>query len=118
VELLIAVDNQTWMPCHIGNSQVEGDNLRLIQSVLGPVCILMGSAKMVDPGDGTQGPEGSAEGPAKKAPALDETSAKNRPGKMIRPGREQQQLLLMDCVQKMLTVMLVLLARMPEGVAF
>jgi hypothetical protein len=40
------------MPKHIGSSQVEGDNLRLMQSMLSPLCILMGSAKAADPGDG------------------------------------------------------------------
>jgi hypothetical protein len=34
VELLM--DNQGWMPKHVGSSQVKGDNLRLMQSVLGP----------------------------------------------------------------------------------
>jgi hypothetical protein len=33
VELLIGMDNQGWMPKHIGSSQVEGDNLRLMQSM-------------------------------------------------------------------------------------
>jgi hypothetical protein len=51
--LLIGMDNQRWMPRHIGNSQVEGDNLRLMQSVLGRACILMRSTKMADTNDGT-----------------------------------------------------------------
>ncbi len=36
VELLIGMDNQGWMPNYMGESLVEGDNLRLMQSVLGP----------------------------------------------------------------------------------
>jgi hypothetical protein len=55
VEMLIGLDNQGWMPKHMGSSQVEGDNLRLMQSVLSPRFILMGSAKAADPGDSTQG---------------------------------------------------------------
>jgi hypothetical protein len=43
------------MPKHIGSIQVEGDSLRLMQSMLSPLCILMGSAKTADPGDSTQG---------------------------------------------------------------
>jgi hypothetical protein len=58
VELLIGMDNQGWMPKHIGSSQVEGDNLRLMQSMLSLLCILMGSAKAADLGDSTQGSAG------------------------------------------------------------
>jgi hypothetical protein len=58
VEMLIGMDNQGWMPKHVGSSQVKGDNLGLMQSMLSPRCILMGSAKMADPGDGTQGSAG------------------------------------------------------------
>jgi hypothetical protein len=36
VEMLIGMDNQGWMPKHMGSSQVEGDNLRLMQSMLSP----------------------------------------------------------------------------------
>jgi hypothetical protein len=35
VELLNGMDNQGWMPHYMGESLVEGDNLRLMQSVLG-----------------------------------------------------------------------------------
>jgi hypothetical protein len=58
VEMLIGMDNQGWMPKHVGSSQDEGENLRLMQSMLSPRCILMGSAKAADPGDGTQGSAG------------------------------------------------------------
>jgi hypothetical protein len=97
VELLIGMDNQGWMPKHIGNSQVEEDNLRLMQSVLSPVCILMGRAKTTD---GTQG------------------SAGGRPREMGQPGRKRQELHLADCVQVMMAMMLVMLAGMPECTAF
>jgi hypothetical protein len=36
--MLIGTDNEGWMPRHMGSSQVEGDNLRLMQSILSPVC--------------------------------------------------------------------------------
>ncbi len=55
VEMLIGMDNQGWKSKHVGSSQVEGDNLRLMQSVLSPRCILMWSAKAADPGDGIRG---------------------------------------------------------------
>ncbi len=58
VELLIGMDNQGWLPKHVGSSQVERDNLRLMQSMLSPLCVLMGSAKPADSGDGTQGSAG------------------------------------------------------------
>ena len=51
--MLIGMDS--WMPKHVGSSQVEGDNLRLMQSMLSLRCILMGSARMASLGDGTQG---------------------------------------------------------------
>ena len=43
VELLIAMDNQGWMPHYMGESLVEGDNLRLMQSVLGLASRQMGN---------------------------------------------------------------------------
>jgi hypothetical protein len=49
---------QSEMDAHAGGQQVEGDNLRLMQSMISPRCILMGSAKAADPGDGTQGSAG------------------------------------------------------------
>jgi hypothetical protein len=55
VEMLVGMDNQGWMPMHVESSRVEGDNLRLMQSVLSPRCILMGSVRMPDQGSDTQG---------------------------------------------------------------
>jgi hypothetical protein len=43
-DLLIGLDNQRWMPRHVSSSIMEGDNLRLMQSVLGPASMLMGRA--------------------------------------------------------------------------
>ncbi len=100
VEMLIGMDNQGWMPKHVGSSQVEGDNLRLMQSMVSPRCILMGSAKAVDPGDGTQG------------------SAGDRPRGSSQPRRRKLELRLADCVQVMMAMMLVMLAGMPECTAF
>ncbi len=37
-DLLIGLDNQRWMPKHVSSSLMEGDNLRLMHSVLGPTC--------------------------------------------------------------------------------
>jgi hypothetical protein len=41
VDLLIGLDNQRWMSKHVRSSLVEGDNLRLMQSVLGPRGLLL-----------------------------------------------------------------------------
>ncbi len=55
VEMLVGMDNQGWIPKHVQSSQVEGDNLRLMQSMLSPRCILMGSTRSANPGGDTQG---------------------------------------------------------------
>ncbi len=63
-DLLIRLDNQRWMPRHVSSSLMEGDNLRLMQSVLGPTCMLMGRAAVTVPAKANQGsrdaPETSA----------------------------------------------------------
>ncbi len=100
VEMLIGMDNQGWMPKHVGSSQVEGDNLRLMQSVLSPGCILMVSAKTAGPGDGIQGSVG------------------DRPRRTRQPSRRKLELQLTDGVQVMMAMMLVMLAGMPECTAF
>ncbi len=46
VEMMIGKDNQGWMPMHVESSWFENDNLRLMQSVLSPRCILMGSVRV------------------------------------------------------------------------
>ena len=43
VEMLIVMDSQGWMPHYMGESLVEGDNLRLMQSVLGLASRQMGN---------------------------------------------------------------------------
>jgi hypothetical protein len=48
-DLLVGLDNQRWMPRHVSSSLMEGDNLRLMQSVLGPACMLMGRAMRAAP---------------------------------------------------------------------
>jgi hypothetical protein len=96
VEMLVGMDNQGWMPMHVESSRVEGDNLRLMQSVLSPRCILMGSVRMPDQGSDTQG---SAAGPPQ---ACRRTSGR-------RPGPQPRV---------MMTMMLVMLAGLPECAAF
>jgi hypothetical protein len=66
VDLLIGLDNQGWMPRHVSNSSMEGDNLRLMQFVLRPACMLMGNARRIDPGSSNQG---SVEAWSFRAPA-------------------------------------------------
>jgi hypothetical protein len=100
VEMLIGMDNQGWMPMHVESSRVENDNLRLMQSVLSPRCILMGSVRMPDQGRGTQG---SAASP----PAAFKQPGGRRPGPQPR-----------NSLRVMMTMMLVMLAGLPECAAF
>ncbi len=53
-DLLIGLDNQRWMPRHVSSSLMEGDNRRLMQSVLGPTCMLMGRAAITAPAEANQ----------------------------------------------------------------
>ncbi len=100
VEMLIGMDNQGWRHNHLGSSQIEGDNLRLMHSMLSPRCILMESAKMADPGDGTQGSTGDwPQGPRRPS------------GKRLEPQ-------LANSLRVMMTMMLVMLAGLPECTAF
>jgi hypothetical protein len=100
VEMLVGMDNQGWMPMHVENSRVEGDNLRLMQSVLSPCCILMGSVRMPDQGSDTQG---SAASP----PQACRRTGGRRPGPQPR-----------NSLRVMMTMMLVMLAGLPKCTAF
>ncbi|MFN9908282.1 MAG: hypothetical protein ACK56F_19500, partial [bacterium] len=66
VEMLIGMDNQGWMPVHVESSQLASDNLRLMQSVLSPRCILMGSVRMPEQGRVTQGSDNGAPAAVRK----------------------------------------------------
>ncbi len=68
VEMLIGMDNQGWMPVHVESSQLASDNLRLMQSVLSPCCILMGSVRMPEQGRGTQGSDDGMPAAVRKRP--------------------------------------------------
>jgi hypothetical protein len=85
---------------HSESSQVEGDNLRRMQSVLSPRCILMGSVRMPDQGSDTQG---SAASPPQ--------ACRRTEGR--RPGPQLQ-----NSLRVMMTMMLVMLAGLPECAAF
>jgi hypothetical protein len=100
VEMLIGMDNQGWMPMHVESSRVENDNLRLMQSVLSPRCILMGSVRMPDQGRGTQG------------------SAASPPVAIKRPGGRRPGPQPRNSLWVMMTMMLVMLAGLPECAAF
>jgi hypothetical protein len=100
VEMLVSMDNQGWMPVHVESSQVEGDNLRLMQSMLSPRCILMGSVRVADQGSDTQG---SATGP----PQACRRSGRKRPGPQP-----------LNSLRVMMTMMLVMLVGLPECAAF
>ncbi len=100
VEMLVGMDNQGWMPIHMESSRDEGDNLRLMQSMLSLCCILMGSARAPDQGSDTQG---SAVGPPQ---------AFRRP-RGRRPGPQP-----LSSLRVMTTMMLFMLAVLPECEAF
>jgi hypothetical protein len=100
VEMLVGMDNQGWMPMHVESSRVEGDNLRLMKSMLSLRCILMGSIRMVDQGSDTQG---SAAGP---------------PQGFRRSGGKRQGPQPLNSMRVMMTMMLFMLAGLPECAAF
>ena len=96
VEMLIGMDNQGWMPVHVESSQLASDNLRLMQSVLSPRCILMGSVRMPEQGRGTQGSDNGVPAAVRK-----------------RPGGQSR-----GSMWAMVTMMLLMLAGLPGCVAF
>jgi hypothetical protein len=98
--MLVGMDNQGWMPRHVESSQVEGDNLRLMQSMLSPRCILMGSAKTADPGSDTQG------------------SVADQPRGYRRSSGRRQEPRPLNSLRVMMTMMLVMMAGLPECTAF
>ncbi len=100
VEMLIGMDNQGWMPLPVESSQLASDNLRLMQSVLSPRCILMGSVRMPEQGRGTQGSDVGT-------PAVVKKPDGRRPGGQSRGG-----------MRAMMAMMLLMLAGLPECVAF
>ncbi len=99
VEMLIGMDNQGWMPVHVESSQLESNNLRLMQSVLSPPCILMGSIRMPEQGRGTQGSDVGT-------PVAIKQPGGRRPGVQPRAS-----------MRAMMTMMLLMLAGLPECVA-
>ncbi len=94
--MLIGMDNQGWMPVHLESSQLASDNLRLMQSVLSPSCILMGSVRMPEQGRGTQGSDDGMPAAVRK-----------------RPGGQSG-----GSMRAMMTMMLLMLAGLLECVAF
>ena len=67
VDLLIGLDNQRWMPRHVSSSIMEGDNLRMMQSVLGPTCMLMGRATEAVPAENQGSALGARVTPARRS---------------------------------------------------
>ena len=98
--MLIGMDNQGWMPMHVESSRIENDSLRLMQSVLSPRCILMGSIRMLNQGRGTQG------------------SVVSPPAAIKQPGGRRSGPQPWNSLRAMMTMMLVMLAGLPECAAF
>ncbi len=100
VEMLVGMDNQGWMPKHVESSEGEGNNLRLMQSMLSPRCILMGSTRMANPGGGTQG------------------SVADQPRGLRWLGGKRLEPRPMNGLRVMMTMMLLMMAGLPECAAF
>jgi hypothetical protein len=100
VEILIGMDNQGWMPVHVESSRFENGNLRLMQSVLSPRCILTGSVRMPEQGRGTQG------------------SVVSTPVAIKQPGGRRSGFQPRNSLRVMMTMMLLMLAGLPECMAF
>jgi hypothetical protein len=100
VEMLIGMDNQGWMPVHVESSRLASDNLRLMQSVLSLRCILMGSVRMPEQGRGTQG------------------SVVSTPVAIKQQGGRRVGVQPRNSMRVMMTMMLLMLAGLPECVAF
>ncbi len=100
VEMLVGMDNQGWMPKHVESSQVEGDNLRLMQSMLSPRCILMGSISMANPAGDTQG------------------SVADQPRGLRRSGEKWPEPRPGNSLRVMMTMMLFMMAGQLECAAF
>jgi hypothetical protein len=76
------------MPHYMAESLVEGDNLRLMQSVLGLACILIGSAKEADPDSDVQG---SAEVQAEVKSAPGKVPLRVRPRRRVWSSEQRQE---------------------------
>jgi hypothetical protein len=98
--MLVGMDNQGWMPMHVESSRVEGDNLWMMQSMLSPHCILMGSVRAPDQGSDTQG------------------SAASPPQAFRRPSGKRPGPQPLNSLRAMMAMMLFMLAGLPECAAF
>ncbi len=96
----VGMDNQGWMPMHVESSRIEGHNLRLMQSMLSPRCILMGSVRAADQGSDTKG------------------SAASPPQAFRRPSGRRPGPQPLNSLRVMMTMMLFMLAGLLECAAF
>jgi hypothetical protein len=125
VEILIGMDNQGWMPMHVESSRCEDDNLRLMKSVLSPRCILIGSVRTPDQGRGTQGsvvsPPTAIKQPGGRMPDQGrdtQGSVVSTPVAIKQPGGRRSGFQPRNSMRVMMTMMLLMLAGLPECVAF
>jgi hypothetical protein len=125
VEMLIGMENQGWMPMHVESSRFESDSLRLMQSVLSPRCILMGSIRMPDQGRGTQGsvasPPAAIKQPGGRMPDQGrgtQGSVVSTPVAIKQPGGRRSGFQPRNSLRVMMTMMMLMLAGLPECVAF
>ncbi len=114
-DLLIGLDNQRWMPRHVSSSLMEGDNLRLMQSVLGPACMLMGRAAKTAPGEANQGSGGPQESSAHSAREAPARTGPERQGewRVRRPAEPR-----MGCLKRMVAMAVLLAVGTTRTAAF
>jgi hypothetical protein len=111
-DLLIRLDNQRWMPKHVSSSLMEGDNLWLMQSVLGPACMLMGCAMRIVPSGGNQGRTGAL-GPG--AHNIREVPARTGPDRQDEWRVRKPVNPKMGCLQKMIVMAVLLISVADPG---
>ena len=114
-DLLIGLDNQRWMPKHVSSSLMEGDNLRLMQSVLGPTCMLMGRATVTAPAEANQGSRDAPEAGARRAREAPARTGWRERGewRVRRPANPE-----MGCLRRMLAMAVLLTVGASRSAAF
>jgi hypothetical protein len=114
-DLLIRLDNQRWMPRHVSSSLLEGDSLRLMQSVLGSACMLMGCATRTISRGGNQGRAGASEPSPRNIREVPAQAGPDRQGKWrVRKPVDPKR----DCLWRMIAMAVLLLIGTLQATGF
>jgi hypothetical protein len=114
-DLLVGLDNQRWMPRHVSSSLMKGDNLRLMQWVLGPACMLMGRAMRAAPDERNQGSAGAPGASAHSAREVPMRASPDRQSEWrVRSPADPR----MGCLRKMMAVVVLLAVGATRATAF